>query len=260
VTATMEMRIEGGPDVGAVSALLALPARARAILALAHGAGAGMRHPFMEAVAEELAARDVATLRYQFPYTEAGRKRPDHPAVATATVRAAIAAAGREAPSLPLFAGGKSFGGRMTSQALAGDAGRAGAFSASGDAGASGGAGGAGASGGAGGAGGGRVAADVVRGVVFLGFPLHPPGRPGTARADHLARVAAPMLFVQGTRDALAELSLVGGVVAGLGPRATLHVIEGADHSFRVPRRSGRTDEEALREIGETVARWTTSL
>jgi uncharacterized protein len=210
------------PAHGSVSGLLTRPASARALLVLGHGAGAGMRHPFMERVARELAAREIATLRYQFPYMEAGRKRTDPPATAIAAVRAAIAAADRSAPGLPLFAGGKSFGGRMTSQALAGSApGR-------------------------------------VRGVVFLGFPLHPAGRPSTGRADHLAALPHPMLFVQGTRDPLAHLPLVTRVVAGLGERAALHVLEGGDHSFRVLRRSGRTDDQAMAESGAAVAGWLT--
>jgi uncharacterized protein len=219
VTESQQIRIPiGGGE--AVSGLVTRPTHARALLVLSHGAGAGMGHAFMERVSAELAAREVATLRYQFPYMEAGRKRPDPPAVAMGAVRAALDAARREAADLALFAGGKSFGGRMTSHALAGD-----------DAG-------------------------PVRGVVFLGFPLHPAGRPSTARADHLAAVRLPMLFVQGTRDTLADLSLLRPVVAGLGEHATLHVVEGGDHSFRVLRRSGRTDDQAMREIGEVVAGW----
>jgi uncharacterized protein len=191
-----------------------------------------MRHPFMERVAAVLAARDVATLRYQFPYMEAGGKRPDPPAVAMAAVRAALAAGAREEPDIPLFAGGKSFGGRMTSRALAEDDGRD--------------------------ADDGAPDADTaaVRGVVFLGFPLHPAGRPSTARAEHLAAVGRPVLFVQGTRDALAELGLIRGVVDELGGRASLHVVDGADHSFHVLKRSGRSADEVMSEIGDAVAGW----
>ncbi|HUE77792.1 MAG TPA: alpha/beta family hydrolase, partial [Longimicrobiales bacterium] len=182
-------------DSGDVSALLVAPPSPRAALVLAHGAGAGMRHAFMQAVADGLAERGVATLRYQFPYMEAGGRRPDRPAVAHAAVRAAVDAAGRELPDVPLFAGGKSFGGRMTSQAAA------------------------------------DAPLPGVRGLVFFGFPLHPPGRPGTERADHLAAVTVPMLFLQGTRDDLADLALLRPVLEPLGDRATLHVVEGADHS-----------------------------
>lgn len=203
-----------------VSGILQRPDSAASLLVLAHGAGAGMRHPFMEAVAEGLAARGVATLRYQFPYMEAGRKRPDRPAVAQATVLAAVDAARVECPDLPLFAGGKSFGGRMTSQAAA------------------------------------EGALPEVLGLVFLGFPLHAPGRESTDRAAHLAAVDLPMLFVQGTRDRLAGLDLLRPVLEDLGELATLHVIDGGDHSFHVLKRSGRTDEEALEELVEATARW----
>jgi hypothetical protein len=207
-------------DEGEVSALLCLPAKARRLLVLAHGAGAGMSHPFMEKLAGELADRDVATLRYQFPYIEERRRVPDPPAVLMATVVAAVRRAAEAAPGLPLFAGGKSMGGRMTSQAAA------------------------------------HPPLDGVRGLVFFGFPLHPPGRPGTKRADHLAKVTIPMLFLQGTRDALADLTLLRPVCAKLGSRATLHVVETADHSFHVLKSSGRTDEQVLRELAETAASW----
>jgi hypothetical protein len=207
-------------DEGEVSALLCLPAKARRLLVLAHGAGAGMSHPFMEKLAGELADRGVATLRYQFPYIEERRRVPDPPAVLMATVVAAVRRAAEAAPGLPLFAGGKSMGGRMTSQAAA------------------------------------HNPLDGVRGLVFFGFPLHPPGRPGTKRADHLAKVTIPMLFLQGTRDALADLTLLRPVCAKLGSRATLHVVETADHSFHVLKSSGRTDEQVLRELAETAASW----
>src|SRR5437899_1265089 len=176
-----------------VSALLSQPAKARRILVLAHGAGAGMSHPVMEALAGELARVGVATFRYQFPYMEERRRVPDAPAVLTATVVAAVRAAAEAAPGLPLLAGGKSMGGRMTSQAAA------------------------------------QRPLDGVRGLVFFGFPLHPPNQPGTKRADHLAKVAMPMLFLQGTRDTLADLKLLRPVCAKLGSQATLHVIEKAD-------------------------------
>jgi uncharacterized protein len=246
VAGTREIRIDlGGGDRGgdggtAVSGLLVRPAGARALLVLGHGAGAGMRHPFMERVAAELAARDIATLRYQFPYMEAGRKRPDPPGTAMAAVRAALAAGAREHPDLPLFAGGKSFGGRMTSRALAEEADGGGDDRPdAGDAPDS-----------------PAVDTAAVRGLVFLGFPLHPAGRPSTARAEHLAAVRRPMLFVQGTRDALAELPLVRGVVDGLGGLASLHVVDGADHSFHVLKRSGRSDGDVMTEICDAVAGW----
>lgn len=205
---------------GAVSALLRRPDDAAALLVLAHGAGAGMRHVFMETLADALAERGVATLRYQFPYMEAGGKRPDRPAVATATVRAAVEAAHAACPDLPLFAGGKSFGGRMTSQAAAADP------------------------------------LPHVRGLVFFGFPLHPPKREGTERAAHLHQVSVPMLFLQGTRDDLAALSLVRPVVEQLGPAATLHIVDGADHSFAVLKRSGRTGAAVRAEIVDATAAW----
>jgi predicted alpha/beta-hydrolase family hydrolase len=185
-----------------VSALFSRPTNARHLLVLAHGAGAGMNHPFMENLADELAAAGVATLRYQFPYMEERRRVPDAPAVLTATVVAAVRAAAKEAPDLPLFAGGKSMGGRMTSQAAA------------------------------------QGPLDGVRGLVFFGFPLHPPKRPSTKRADHLTKVTVPMLFLQGTRDDLADLGLLRPVCAKLGPLATLSVVQGADHSFHMLKRS----------------------
>jgi len=196
------------------------PERAKALFVLAHGAGAGMKHPFMEAVSARLYDAGVATLRYQFPYMEAGRKRPDAPAVATAVVRAAVEKASALAPDLPLIAGGKSFGGRMTSTAAADEP------------------------------------LPGVRGIVFLGFPLHAPGHRGAGRARHLEEVAVPMLFLQGTRDPLAELDLVRGVVGGLGDRATLHVVDGGDHSFRVLKRSGRTEEDVMDELQSAISAW----
>jgi len=207
-------------DGGEVSARLMRPAKARRLLVLAHGAGAGMNHPFMEMLAGEFAHVGFATLRYQFPYMEERRRVPDAPAVLTATVVAAVRAAAEAAPGLPLLAGGKSMGGRMTSQAAA------------------------------------QHALDGVRGLVFFGFPLHPPKQPGTKRADHLAKVTVPMLFLQGTRDTFADLKLLRPICAKLGSQATLHVIETADHSFHVLKSSGRSDAEVLRELAERAAAW----
>ena len=203
-----------------VSGLLQAPAHARACYVLAHGAGAGMAHPFMAAVAAGLAERGIATLRYQFPYMEQGGKRPDPPKVAQAAVRAAVTQAARALPQLPLFAGGKSFGGRMTSQA--------------------------------------QAAAPLagVRGLIFLGFPLHPAGKPSHARGEHLSAVDIPMLFLQGTRDALAALGELEPLVRGLGRRATLRLYDGADHSFHVPARSGRTDAQVRGEMLDALAAW----
>ena len=203
-----------------VSALLTLPPQARACFVFAHGAGAGMTHAFMAAVAEGLAERDVATLRYQFPYMEKGGKRPDPPAVAHAAVRGAVAAAAEYCPGLPLIAGGKSFGARMTSQAQA------------------------------------KAPLAGVQGLAFFGFPLHPAGKPSSDRADHLTDVKVPMLFLQGTADKLAELDLLKPVVKKLGSRATLHLVEAADHSFHVPKRSGRNDSEVMAEVLDTFAAW----
>jgi hypothetical protein len=209
--------IDEGPSV---SGLWEKPAKARACLVLAHGAGAGMAHRGMVSLADGLAERGVATLRFQFPYMERGAKRPDPPAVAHAAVRAAVAEAARRAGDLPLFAGGRSFGGRMTSQAQA------------------------------------AAPLPGVRGLVFFAFPLHPAGKPGTERADHLADVNVPMLFLQGTRDELAGLDLLRPVVAGLGERATLRLFEDADHSFHVPAKTGRRDPEVLAEILDVAADW----
>jgi uncharacterized protein len=204
-----------------VSALFSRPTNALHLLVLAHGAGAGMSHPFMENLANELSAAGVATLRYQFPYMEERRRVPDAPAVLTSTVVAAVGAAAKAAPDLPLLAGGKSMGGRMTSQAVA------------------------------------QRPLDGVQGLVFFGFPLHPPKRPSTKRADHLAKVTVPMLFLQGTRDDLADLDLLRPVCAKLGPLATLSVVEGADHSFRMLKRSGTSDTAVLQQLVQTVASWT---
>jgi len=209
-----------GLNEATVSGLWLAPADARAAYVFAHGAGAGMAHKSIATIAEGLAARGVATLRYNFLYMERGSKRPDAPALAHAAVRAAVAEAGRLAPTLPLFAGGKSFGGRMTSQAQA------------------------------------LAPLPEVRGLVFFAFPLHPAGKPSDERAKHLDDVALPMLFLQGSNDALAELDLLKPVVARLGARATLHVEPAADHSFHVPAKSGRKDAEVLAEILDRASSW----
>lgn len=203
-----------------VSGLLQAPPDARACFVLAHGAGAGMTHPFMAAVASGLGARRIATLRYQFPYMEQRSKRPDPPKIAQTAVRAAVAAAAQALPGLPLIAGGKSFGGRMTSQAQA------------------------------------ASPLAGVPGLAFVGFPLHPAGRPSRQRADHLFDVQVPMLFLQGTRDALASLGELEPVCAALGDRATLKLFAHADHSFHVPRRSGRTDAQVLDDVLDAFAAW----
>ena len=213
-----ERRIKVAADVE-VSGLLLEPARPRALYVLAHGAGAGMRHAFMDSIAHRLAARGIATLRYQFPYAENRGRRIDPEPVLLETVRAAVEAGREAANGLPLLAGGKSMGGRMTSRAAAAEP------------------------------------LTGVAGLVFLGFPLHPAGQPAILRADHLARVEPPMLFLQGTRDALADLGLLTPVIEGL-PRATLKIIDGADHSFHVLKRSGRTDDQVLDELGDAVAQW----
>lgn len=213
----IDVPLEGGERV---SGLALAPPRARAACVLAHGAGAGMTHPFMAAAARGLAERGIATLRFQFPAMERGSKRVDPPKVAQAAVRGAVAEAARRWPDLALFAGGKSFGGRMTSQAQA------------------------------------QTPLAGVRGLVFLGFPLHPAGRPAVERGAHLADVRIPMLFLQGSRDELASLALLEPLVAGLGPRARLAVFPEADHSFHVPARSGRKDPEVLAEVLDTLGAW----
>lgn len=205
---------------GEVEGLLVRPATASWLYVLAHGAGAGMRHPFMAGIAGRLAERGVATLRYEYPYMTAGSKRPDRAAKNEAVTRAACAYAAREFPELALVAGGKSMGGRMTSQAQAAEP------------------------------------LARVAGLVFLGFPLHRPGGPSTERAAHLSDVRVPMLFLQGTRDSLADLDLMRRVCGDLAALATLHVVDGADHGFHVLKRTGRTDEEALDEVADTVTRW----
>jgi|SRR5271156_4158141 uncharacterized protein len=208
-------------NAGEVSAIFERPGKAESLLVLAHGAGAGMNHPFMQALASELAEAKVATFRFQFPYMEQHRKIPDRPAVLTSAVAAAIRSASEAAPELPLFAGGKSLGGRMSSNAAA------------------------------------EYGLSGVRGLVFFGFPLHPPKQPGTKRAEHLQEVSLPMLFLQGTRDSLADLKLLRPICKQLGAQATLHVIETADHSFHVLKSSGKTDAEILQELARTVSAWT---
>ena len=217
---TMQIAISVASGID-VSALAVAPTDAEACLVLAHGAGAGMAHPFMNAVAAGLAQRRIATLRYQFPYMEKGLKRVDSPALAHATVRAAVRCALQHFDGVRLFAGGKSFGGRMTSQAQALDP------------------------------------MPGVAGLVFLGFPLHPSGAPSIDRAAHLYEVEVPMLFVHGTRDKLAEPEQMRPVLQGLGPLATSMEIENADHSFSVPKRSGRSNEEELDEMLDGLALWT---
>jgi predicted alpha/beta-hydrolase family hydrolase len=214
-----QLVIETG-NAGPVSGLLTRPPHARACFVFAHGAGAGMTHPFMAKVAAGLGERGIATLRYQFPYMENASKRPDSPPVAHAAVRAAVTEAARRCEGLPLIAGGKSFGGRMTSQAQA------------------------------------LLPLAGVHGLAFFGFPLHPAGKPSNDRARHLADVHVPMLFLQGTRDTLAELTLLEPVVKGLGTLATLHPVREADHSFHVLKRTGRHDDEVMDEILDAFVAW----
>jgi predicted alpha/beta-hydrolase family hydrolase len=214
-----DLQLHVSDAIGSVSGVLVQPPDARLLYVLAHGAGAGMRHPFLESITENLAERGIATLRFQFPYMEAGRKRPDYPSVLEATVRAAVSKARELAPELIIIAGGKSLGGRMTSGAAA------------------------------------NGSLPGVKGLAFLGFPLHPPGEPGIQRAAHLDRVRLPMLFLQGTRDAFARLDLLSGVCGRL-PAATLHMIEGGDHSFGVLKRDGRSQAEVLKELGDSLAQW----
>jgi len=222
-TEAVERRLRVSPSVE-VSTLLVTPAKPRALYVLAHGAGAGMRHAFMETMAARLAARGIATLRYQFPYVEQGSRRIDPEPLLLDTVRAAVAMGRDEAGGATLLAGGKSMGGRMTSRAAA------------------------------------AAPLEGVAGIAFLGFPLHPAGQPGVSRAEHLSKVTVPLLFLQGTRDTLAELDLLRPVVDKLGARATLHIVEHADHMFHVLKKSGRTDEQALDELADTVTAWSGKL
>ena len=209
---------------GEVTALLQRPSHARWLLVLAHGAGAGMNHPFLYKLAAELSTVGIATLRYQFPYMEQRRRAPDRANVLTATVVAAVKTASTGAPDLPLLAGGKSMGGRMSSQAAA------------------------------------QYPLENVAGLVFFGFPLHPPDRPDTTRADHLVKVTIPMLFLQGSRDNLADLTLLTPICNKLNSRATLHIIDGADHSFHKPKSSAKADADVLRELAATTASWAQKL
>jgi predicted alpha/beta-hydrolase family hydrolase len=220
--AAQPLTIEVKPTVR-VSALLQMPAQPTACFVFGHGAGAGMNHSFMADLSAALGARNIGTLRYQFPYMENGSRRPDPPALCHATIRAAVEAAKTHAPGVALLAGGKSFGGRMTSQAQA------------------------------------ATPLSEVKGLVFVGFPLHPAKQPASERGTHLADVKVPMLFLQGTRDELADLTLLEPLVGRLGKLATLKKIEGADHSFHVLARSGRNDREVLDELADTIARWTSS-
>ena len=220
---TLPLTIAVG-SAGSVSGLLEAPPAPRACYVFAHGAGAGMQHVFMRAVSAGLSERGVACLRYQFLYMENGRKRPDPPKLAHAAVRAAVDEAARRMPGVSLLAGGKSFGGRMTSQAQA------------------------------------AAPLPGVHGLVFFGFPLHPAGKPSVERGEHLSDVQCPMLFLQGTRDELADHALLLATVAGLGERATLELVDGADHSFHVPVRSGRTDAQVLVGLLDTMIAWSERL
>ncbi len=211
-------------DRAPVSALMLRPDDARLVYVLGHGAGGGMRHPFMESVATGLYDRGVATLRYQFPYIEAGRKSPDPPHVLEETVRSALATATKKAGNLPIIAGGKSMGGRITSQVAA------------------------------------KHNPEQLKGIVLLGFPLHAPKRPSDQRAAHLFDVKVPMLFLQGTRDDLTNLTLLRPIIEKLGKRATLHIIDGGNHSFKVPKRTGRTEKEVMDELLDAIDQWANSL
>ena len=214
------LRFTASERHGSVSARLLRPDAARALLVLAHGAGAGMQHPFLEAVAAKLCERGIASFRFQFPFMEGERRGPDRPPVLVATVRRAVDAAAKAAPDLPLFAGGKSLGGRMTSTAAA------------------------------------EAPLPGIRGLVFLGFPLHAIGKPSSSRGDHLREVRLPLLFVAGTRDKLAERERIRHLCDALGPAATLHVVEGGDHSFAVLKRSGREEDEVREEIADAIEGW----
>jgi predicted alpha/beta-hydrolase family hydrolase len=220
MTEATDLSLHISDAIGDVSAFLLRPPDAWLLYVLAHGAGSGMRHSFLESISASLAARGIATFRYQFPYMEAGRGRPDVPAVLEATVRAAVAKAGEIVPELPVIAGGKSLGGRMTSAAAS------------------------------------VAPLQRAKGLVFLGFPLHPPGQPSTRRAEHLQAVEIPMLFHQGTWDAFARLDLISTIAGQLKPRATLHVVEGADHSFGVLKKSGRLQDQVYDELVSVIVDW----
>ena len=224
MTARAESRFTASRSSGEVSAILLRPDDARWLFVFGHGAGAGMRHSFMEDASAALASRGIASFRYQFPYVEQGGRRPDPQPILLATVRAAVLAAHEAAADLPLLAGGKSMGGRMTSLASAAEP------------------------------------LPGVRGLVFFGFPLHAPGQPGANRAEHLERVREPMLFLQGTRDTLAKLDLLQPVIDRLGPNASIHIVDGADHSFAVPKKSGRDLAATLDELAQVVIQWADTL
>lgn len=219
-----ELRFLASKSSGEVSALVIKPKGPKWLLVLGHGAGAGMRHPFMAQVAEDLAEHGIATFRYQFPYIEQGRKAPNPAPILMATVRSAVEAAKKALPGVPVLAGGKSMGGRMTSSAAA------------------------------------KEPLEGVRGIVFFGFPLHAPGKASSDRAAHLFDVQVPMLFLQGTRDNLANLDHLRPVCKKLGKKATMHIIEGGDHSFNVPKKLGRSKEEVYEELAKSVAEWASAL
>jgi predicted alpha/beta-hydrolase family hydrolase len=219
-----ELRFAAAPGAGEVSSVLLKPPECRALFVLGHGAGAGMRHRFMDGIAETLSSHGIGTFRYQFPFTEAGKRRPDRASVLTGTVRAAVAAARELEPGLPLLAGGKSMGGRMTSSAQA------------------------------------ESSLPGVRGLVFFGFPLHRPGDPSDARADHLSDVEVPMLFVQGTRDRLAEMDRMEAVVRTLGDRAMISIVHDGDHGFDVLKRTGKSTEEVYDDMAVVVRDWTDTI
>ncbi len=221
---TKELSFQATESAGDVSALWLRPRGATAAYVLGHGAGAGMKHAFMESIAQHLAERKIATFRYQFPYMEQGKKRPDSPKVVEETIRNAVTAASKLAKGLPMIAGGKSFGGRLTSTAQA------------------------------------KEPLPGVLGLAFLGFPLHAPGKPSDTRAAHLDDIRVPMLFLQGTRDSLADLTLLEPVCKKLKKRSTLHIVDGADHGFHVLKRTGRTDDEVLEELAERISTWTLGL
>ncbi|MGI9544369.1 MAG: alpha/beta hydrolase family protein [Cyclobacteriaceae bacterium] len=214
------LQFEASKSSGPVSALLLRPDNAKWLYVFGHGAGAGMEHKFMEAMAQQLAEVGIATLRYNFPYMEQGRRSPSAPGISMATVRSAVAKAREEADDLSLLAGGKSYGGRMTSQAAA------------------------------------KEPLEGVKGLVFLGFPLHAPGRPGSERGAHLHDVTVPMLFLQGTRDKLADLTLLKPLLKEVGPKASLQEVEGGDHSFKVLKSAGRSEEEVMKEMAEKMKDW----
>jgi uncharacterized protein len=217
---TKELRFQATKSSGNVSAVLRVPEDAEYLLVLAHGAGAGMNHPFMEMLSVKLAEKNFAVFRYQFPYFEKGKRSPDPPNILTATVRSAVETASNQLKHLPIFAGGKSLGGRMTSTADS------------------------------------KEALPNVKGIIFFGFPLHAPGKPSSDRAEHLFKVNVPMLFLQGTRDQLADLNLLKPVIKKLKDKAELNIIEGADHSFHVLKSSGRTDEQVIEELAESGRVW----